>query len=75
MIDSIKFRLSMRGVPHTLVEVDGITYSICFFGKTKLYRVWRYDNQNELLFDIALENGKHVSFEDEVRAFLKEKNI
>jgi hypothetical protein len=45
MISALTYRRSNRGVPHLLFTVDGVEYSVCYFGKNKELRIWRYSDQ------------------------------
>lgn len=38
--DNVEFRWSRRGVPHILVTTTGETFSVCYFGKDRIYRVF-----------------------------------
>ena len=35
-----KFRRSKKGVPHIVVVTDTNTFSVCYFGKSKVFRVF-----------------------------------
>jgi TRAP-type C4-dicarboxylate transport system substrate-binding protein len=60
---NIIFRRSKRGVPHTLFEIDGQQYSICWFGKNHFYRVFKYLSNESHLFDIYLSAGEEITQE------------
>ncbi len=55
-------RTSKRGVPHVLVNVEDTTYSIVWFKKTNIFRIfWPYpsDEQHKQDFDTP---GKVIAF-------------
>jgi len=53
------FRWSRNEVPHLLVELgNGITYSICYFGRSKSWRVfWPYQTNNQQKRDFPSINN------------------
>lgn len=68
----ISFRLSKKGVPHILIEfIDipdpefpgkNITLSLCWFGKSRCYRMFDY-NTSEKLIDFFLLPGEEISLD------------
>lgn len=63
------FRWSFRDVPHLLLELSNkITYSICYFGKSKTWRIfYPYLGSNQ--------QKKDFSSEEEVLKFLKDQLV
>lgn len=47
-IEEISYRISNRGVPHVLIVVDGIQYSVCYFGRLKQIKIWNFKTQEKL---------------------------
>jgi len=35
-----QYRVSRRGVPHVIVDTEYQTFSVCWFGKSQIYRVF-----------------------------------
>lgn len=66
MANTIIFRVSNKGVPHVLITHRGYTFSICYFGKSNLYRIFLYgtgyDNNHKLL-DIEMQKGDSFNIE------------
>ena len=77
-IEKIIVRVSHRGVPHTLVTIDGVTYSIGYFSKRQgpMYRVWVWEPNRQpgedqvKVCDIAMEHGQEVDIEAEIKKYL-----
>lgn len=69
----VRVRLSQRGVPHMIVNVDGYEYSVCYFSKQygPMYRVWYWeperDGEQMRLVDIPLVPGQEVDLVEEIR--------
>ena len=55
----IQFRVSKKGVPHTIIKNDDKFYSVCYFGKGGFYRVWDYITQ-EKIKDVKVEKGELI---------------
>ncbi len=59
----IILRRSKKGVPHIIVDIGKEKFSICYFGKSNLYRVFKYDGiENTKVGDIPLDKGQEVNF-------------
>lgn len=49
-----EYRVSRRGVPHVLITRGGVTYSVCYFKRSNLYRVfYPYGSSNQERRDFA----------------------
>lgn len=66
MIQQVLFRRSSRGVPHTLIDVDGTTYSYCYFLRTNIIRVWDYRTQ-KVICSNQLRIGQGVDIEELIK--------
>ena len=58
-----KARVSKKGVPHFIFEVDGKEYSICWMGTGKFYRIFKWGVGNDKIFDIHIEPGSEVELD------------
>ena len=51
-------RWSKGGVPHIVVDVSASTYSVCYFGKDKFYRVfYPFPGEVQLRLDFFTSGG------------------
>lgn len=75
MIQTITMRRSNNGVPHMLVVFEDITFSVCYFGKQNLYRIflYGYGPDNRHLEDIPVGLGGAFNLEFVLRG-IKEKH-
>ena len=75
-IESITLRRSKRGVPHTLYVYKGRTYSVCYFGQGKMYRIFeqfRGSFDQRKVADVKLELGEEKDLINIFENLSKEK--
>ena len=54
--------ISRRGVPHLLILREGTIYSVCYFSRSRMFRIfYPFGSFNEKKFDIKLR-GEVVSY-------------
>lgn len=46
-----------------IVEHGGYTFSVCYFGKTNLYRIFLSEDENKKLLDVPLSEGGSFNLE------------
>jgi len=56
-IDNVRICRSAKGVPHTLYDYRGLTFSVVYFGKSNMYRIFQHGQDNSKLLDIPLGTG------------------
>lgn len=71
-ITSVKLRRSQRGVPHTVYTIDGVDYSVQYFGKSQVYAVFKdyATRRNHRLFTIAVKEGDTINLLDEIKKYV-----
>ncbi len=75
MIEKVMCRRSNSGVPHFLVVYEGIEFSVCYFGKTNLYRIFLYGTENKKLGDFPLDCGGSFSLEFVLIGLIEKYNL
>ena len=62
-------RISHHGVPHFLKELGGVTYSVCYFAKRGIWRVfWPYPARKQSRVDFLDEHDLSLFFEGKLDA-------
>jgi hypothetical protein len=73
MIQSIKLRVSARGVPHTVIRIDDTDYSIQWFHSKRVFAVFSNygTEENKRVLTIDTEDGFTVDVVDEIEKLLQ----
>ena len=76
-LKKVHFRISKKGVPHTLIEYRGHTFSVCYFGKSNIYRIFLYDDyqENSKLLDIELSKGGSFNIQFVLDGLMEKYNL
>lgn len=48
MVSDIIYRRSENGVPHILVSIEGRVFSVCYFGRDQIVKIWDYPTQEQI---------------------------
>lgn len=58
-------RLSKKGVPHTIYAYKDHLFSVCYFGKGKMYRIFEYNpgGEQKKLLDVGLDKGGVINLQ------------